>query len=84
LFNDALLIKVPTGKVYWSGIVRIFIAMYDGKIEEAVMSPELEDFRQRILAHAKLAVSRAPKIDSEAKTNASLVQPFLTALGYDC
>jgi hypothetical protein len=47
------------------------------------MSPELEEFRQRMLAHAKLVVSRAPKIDSEAKTNASLVQPFLTALGYD-
>ncbi|MGB9152320.1 MAG: type I restriction endonuclease [Alphaproteobacteria bacterium] len=47
------------------------------------MSPELEEFRQRILAHAKLVASRAPKIDSEAKTNASLVQPFLMTLGYD-
>lgn len=47
------------------------------------MSPELEDFRQRILSHAKQAVSRAPKIDNEAKTNASLVQPFLVTLGYD-
>lgn len=48
-----------------------------------MMTPELEEFRQRILAHAKVVVSRAPKIDSEAKTNASLVQPFLTVLGYD-
>lgn len=47
------------------------------------MSPELEDFRQHVLIHARLAVSRAPKIESEAATNASLVQPFLTALGYD-
>lgn len=47
------------------------------------MSPELEDFRQRIVAHAKLAISRAPKIESEAATNASLLQPFLTTLGYD-
>lgn len=47
------------------------------------MSPELEEFRQRILAHAKVAVLRAPKIESEASTNASLVQPFLTVLGYD-
>lgn len=47
------------------------------------MSPDLEDFRQRFLTHAKLATERAPKIDSEAKTNASLVQPFLTTLGYD-
>ena len=47
------------------------------------MSPELEEFRQRVLSHAKLAVSRAAKIENEASTNASLVQPFLTALGYD-
>jgi hypothetical protein len=47
------------------------------------MSPELEEFRQRILAHAKLVASRAPKINSEAKTNASLVQPFLMTLSYD-
>ncbi len=47
------------------------------------MTPELEEFQQRLLAHAKLVVSRAPKVDSEAKTNASLVQPFLTTLGYD-
>jgi len=47
------------------------------------MSPELEEFRQRILSHAKLAALRAPKIESEASTNASLVQPFLTVLGYD-
>ena len=47
------------------------------------MSPELEEFRQRVIAHAKLAASRAGKVESEASTNASLVQPFLTALGYD-
>lgn len=47
------------------------------------MAPDLEEFRQRVLAHAKIAVSRAPRVDSEAKTNASLVQPFLTMLGYD-
>ncbi len=47
------------------------------------MSPELEEFRQRVIAHARQAVSRAPRIDNEAKTNASLVQPFLAALGYD-
>ena len=47
------------------------------------MSPELEEFRQRVLAHAKVAAGRAPRVDSEAKVNASLVQPFLTALGYD-
>src|ERR1700722_12404390 len=47
------------------------------------MTPELEEFQQRLVAHAKLVVSRAPKVDSEAKTNASLVQPFFTTLGYD-
>jgi predicted type IV restriction endonuclease len=47
------------------------------------MTPELEDFRQRVLAHAKLVVSRAPLLRSEASTNTSLVQPFLTTLGYD-
>lgn len=52
-------------------------------MQEAAMSPELEDFRQRILSHAKLVSGRAPKVESEASTNASLVQPFLTALGYD-
>lgn len=47
------------------------------------MSPELEEFRQRVLAHSKLVVSRAVKVESEASTNTSLVQPFLTTLGYD-
>jgi predicted type IV restriction endonuclease len=47
------------------------------------MIPELEEFRQRILAHAKIAVSHAAKVESEASTNTSLVQPFLTTLGYD-
>ncbi|WP_084623291.1 type I restriction endonuclease [Acidisphaera rubrifaciens] len=47
------------------------------------MPIDLEEFRLRMLAHAKLVGLRAPKVDSEAKTNASLVQPFLMALGYD-
>jgi predicted type IV restriction endonuclease len=47
------------------------------------MSPELEEFRQKILNHATLVVGRAPRVDNEARTNASLIQPFLTALGYD-
>lgn len=47
------------------------------------MSPELEEFRQRLVSHAKVATGRAPKIESEASTNTSLVQPFLTVLGYD-
>lgn len=47
------------------------------------MSPELEEFRLRILKHAALVAGRADKVKSEASTNASLVQPFLTALGYD-
>ncbi len=47
------------------------------------MVTDLEDFRQVVLTHSKLVVGRAPKITSEASTNASLVQPFLTVLGYD-
>jgi hypothetical protein len=47
------------------------------------VSPELEEFRQRVISHAKLVISRASKVESEASTNASLVQPFLTTLGYD-
>lgn len=47
------------------------------------MSPELEEFRQRLISHAKLVSGRADKVKSEAATNASLVQPFLTTLGYD-
>jgi hypothetical protein len=51
--------------------------------EVAPMSSELEEFRKRVLEHASTVVKRVPKIDNEAKTNASLVQPFLTTLGYD-
>lgn len=47
------------------------------------MGPDLEEFRQRVIAHAKLVIGRAAKVESEASTNASLVQPFLTTLGYD-
>lgn len=49
----------------------------------SAMSPELEDFRQKVIAHARLAASRASRVDNEAKTNAYLVQPFLATLGYD-
>ncbi len=47
------------------------------------MSPEIEEFRLRLIAHAKIVVPRAAKVESEASTNTSLVQPFLTARGYD-
>ncbi len=47
------------------------------------MSPDIEEFRSRLLTLAKLLFGRSPKIESEASTNASLVQPFLTTLGYD-
>lgn len=47
------------------------------------MSPELEEFRQRIVKLSTVLVSRAPKIENEAMTNVSLVQPFLAAIGYD-
>ena len=47
------------------------------------MSPEMEEFRKVVLLHAKKVTSRAVKVDSEASTNASLVQPFLTMLGYE-
>jgi hypothetical protein len=36
-----------------------------------------------VILHAKLVMTRAPRVDNEAKTNASLVQPFLGVLGYD-
>ena len=49
----------------------------------AITTPDLDDFRQRLTAHAKLVMARAPKVESEASTNTSLVQPFLTVLGYD-
>jgi hypothetical protein len=51
--------------------------------EPVPVSPELEEFRKRALQHASTVFKRAPKIDNEAKTNASLVQPFLALLGYD-
>jgi hypothetical protein len=47
------------------------------------MTPELEEFRQRIVAHARQVVGKAAKVESEASTNMSLIQPFLTTLGYD-
>lgn len=47
------------------------------------MSPELDEFKAATLAHAKLVITRAPRVDSEASTNTSLVQPFIRLLGYD-
>jgi hypothetical protein len=47
------------------------------------VSPELEEFRQRVFEHAKVVVGRAGRIENEAMTNVSLVQPFLKVLGYD-
>jgi len=47
------------------------------------MADDLAEFKQRLLAFAKVAVTRAEKIDNEAATNIQLVQPFLTLLGYD-
>jgi len=47
------------------------------------MSADLEEFKQRIISHAKMVAGRASKIESEAATNISLVLPFLGALGYD-
>src|ERR1700730_16967047 len=47
------------------------------------MADDLAEFRQRLLAFAKVAVTRAEKIDNEAATNLQLVQPFLTLLVYD-
>src|ERR1700730_4953766 len=47
------------------------------------MADDLAEFRQRLLAFAKVAVTRAEKIDNEAATNLQLVQPFITLLGYD-
>jgi hypothetical protein len=43
----------------------------------------LGEFRKRVLEHASMFAKRAPKIDNEAKTNISLVQPFLAMLGYN-
>lgn len=47
------------------------------------MTADLEDFRQRLMAHSKIAIVRVPRCDNEAKTNTYLVQPFLAVLGYD-
>lgn len=42
-----------------------------------------EEFRERLIQHAKLAVERAPRATTEAATNQYLVLPFLQLLGYD-
>lgn len=53
------------------------------------MAHELSDFKQRLVAHAKLAATRAERAKrtdqtiSEAATNIQLVQPFIALLGYD-
>src|ERR1700730_8832098 len=60
--------------------------MYNGPQtigQGAVMADDLAEFRQRLLAFAKVAVARAEKIETEAGTNLQLVQPFLALLGYD-
>jgi hypothetical protein len=51
--------------------------------EPKPMPAQLEEFRKRVLEHASIVAKRAPKIDNEAKTNISLVQPFLALLGYN-
>jgi hypothetical protein len=42
-----------------------------------------DDFRSRLLAHAKVAVDRAARAQSEAATAQYLVLPFFQLLGYD-
>jgi predicted type IV restriction endonuclease len=41
------------------------------------------DFRERLIAHAKVAVERAGRAATEAATNQYLVMPFVQLLGYD-
>lgn len=42
-----------------------------------------DDFRARLLQHAKVVVDRAPRATSEAATSQFLVLPFFSLLGYD-
>jgi hypothetical protein len=55
----------------------------DGKQLPKPVPAPLEEFRKRVLEHASIVAKRASKIDNEAKTNISLVQPFLAMLGYN-
>ncbi len=47
------------------------------------MLVEFEEFKQKLIAHAKTMVIHAGKQLGEAATNIALVQPFLVFLGYD-
>lgn len=47
------------------------------------MLAEFEEFKQKLIAHAKTMVIHVSKPLSEAGTNIALVQPFLVFLGYD-
>jgi predicted type IV restriction endonuclease len=47
------------------------------------MSNGPDDFRTRLIAHAKTAVERAGRAATEAATNQYLVMPFVQLLGYD-
>ncbi len=42
-----------------------------------------DDFKTRLLQHARVAVDRAPRATSEAATSQYLVLPFFSLLGYD-
>lgn len=42
-----------------------------------------DDFKRRLIAHAKVAVERAGRAQTEAATNQFLVLPFFQLLGYD-
>lgn len=42
-----------------------------------------DDFKIRLMQHAKIAVDRAPRATSEAATSQYLVLPFFSLLGYD-
>jgi hypothetical protein len=48
----------------------------DGEQLPKPVPVQLDEFRKRVLEHASIVAKRAPKIDSEASTNISLVQPF--------
>lgn len=47
------------------------------------MGLDLDDFKQKLVAHAKTMAVHIGKPLGEAATNIALVQPFLVFLGYD-
>jgi len=47
------------------------------------MSEDFDEFKQKLINHAKTMVVHAGKPLGEAATNIALVQPFLVFLGYD-